>query len=102
MFRLRLYYVYILTNTYHTVFYTGVTNNLARRCFEHKNKINKGFTSKYNIHKLIYYETFTSILNAIHREKQLKRYTRERKAGLINKFNKSWEDLYIDGRVLKP
>jgi putative endonuclease len=69
------YYVYILTNKHHSVFYTGVTNNLGRRCNEHKKKLIKGFTAKYNIEKLVYYEIFDMIIDAIAREKQIKGYT---------------------------
>jgi putative endonuclease len=69
------YYVYILTNKHHSVFYRGVTNNLGRRCNEHKKKLIKGFTAKYNIEKLVYYEIFDMIIDAIAREKQIKGYT---------------------------
>ncbi len=69
--------VYILSNWKHSVFYTGVTNNLERRVFEHKLKVNSGFTEKYNCNQLMYYEEFTCIQDAIHREKQIKKYKRE-------------------------
>ena len=88
-----LYYVYILTNKYNSVFYTGVTNNLQRRCNEHKKKLIKGFTSKYNIGKLVYYEVFDQINDAIAREKQIKGYTRFKKKKLIDDFNQNWQDL---------
>ena len=88
------YYVYILTNDYNTVLYTGVTNNLIRRVYEHKNKLVEGFTKKYNIHKLVYYETTENVNSAIEREKQLKKYSRKRKNQLIDYFNKNWQDLY--------
>ncbi len=81
------YYVYIITNKYNTVFYTGVTNDLRRRIYEHKNKLIKGFTHKYNISKLIYYETYQNINEAIAREKQLKDFRREKKLFLIRKQN---------------
>ena len=97
-----IYYVYILTNVNHTVFYTGVTNNLERRCYEHKNKVNNGFTKKYNICKLVYYETFTYINSAIKREKQIKDHSRNRKLKLINDFNVSWKDLYSDEKIILP
>ena len=96
------YHVYIVTNVYHTVLYTGVTNDLERRVFEHKHKTFKGFTSKYNVSKLVYYEVFDIINKAIAREKQLKKYTRSRKKELINEFNYNWKDLYQNGRILKP
>ena len=73
--KLNLYYVYILTNTYNKVLYTGVTNDLVRRCYEHKSKIVKGFTQKYNVDKLVYFEIFDSIELAIKREKQIKGYS---------------------------
>jgi len=97
-----IYYVYIITNTSHKVLYTGVTNNLERRCFEHKQKKVKGFTNRYNVDKLIYYEIFDFIDFAIAREKQIKGYSRSKKEAIINKFNKEWRDLYINGRIVKP
>ncbi len=96
------YYIYILTNAYNTVFYTGVTNDLERRCFEHKHKKIKGFTSKYNIDKLVYFETFDLIESAIAREKQIKGYSRAKKLALINKFNIDWIDLFTDGKIKFP
>ena len=92
--RIHLYYVYILTNTRHTVLYTGVTNDLERRCFEHKQKIIKGFTNKYNVDKLIYFEQFDFIDLAIAREKQIKGYSRAKKKALVEQFNKEWKELY--------
>ena len=90
-------YIYILTNENNTVLYTGVTNDLKRRIYEHKNKLNpKSFTARYNIHKLVYYETFTSIIEAIAREKQIKAGSRNKKNELINSVNKDWRDLYED------
>ena len=88
-----LYYVYILTNKYNSILYTGVTNNLSRRCNEHRKKLIKGFTSKYNIGKLVYYEVFDHINDAIAREKQIKGYTRFKKKKLIDDFNQNWQDL---------
>jgi putative endonuclease len=73
-----------------------VTNDLAMRVYEHKSKENKGFTQKYNVNKLVYYEDFSNINEAIDREKQIKSGTRERKIGLINRLNPTWEDLYED------
>jgi len=88
------FYVYIMTNKHNTVFYTGVTNDLKRRIYEHRNKLVKGFTTKYNINKLVYYEVFEDAYNAISREKQLKAGSRKKKVGLINSTNKEWNDLY--------
>jgi putative endonuclease len=94
--RHRVFYVYILANRYNNVLYTGVTNNLYRRCCEHKEKRNRGFTQKYNVDKLVYYEKFTRILEAIHREKQIKAYRREKKVALIVSMNSEWKDLFQD------
>jgi putative endonuclease len=88
------FYVYILSNQHHTVFYTGFTNNLERRVYEHKNKLLKSFTKKYNIDKLLYFEEYSSADEAKHRERQLKKYTREFKFNLINSMNREWKDLY--------
>ena len=90
----KLYYVYLMTNPRDTVLYTGVTNDLKRRCFEHKEKLVKGFTAKYNIVKLVYYEVFEDATNAISREKQLKAGSRQKKNELVNSVNKEWRDLY--------
>lgn len=87
-------FIYILTNNHHTTFYIGVTNNLARRIFEHKEKLTKGLSKKYNLDKLVYYEMFSDITLAIAREKQLKGGSRKKKFDLINNFNPNWEDLY--------
>lgn len=89
-----MYYVYILTNAHKTVFYTGMTNNLVRRIYEHKEKLVKGFTSRYNVNRLIYYECTNDVLAAITREKQVKDYSRKKKLALIEGMNPSWEDLY--------
>jgi putative endonuclease len=91
---MKQYYIYILTNQYHTVFYVGVTNNLIRRVYEHKNKLVKGFTAKYNINKLIYYEVFSDVRDAIYREKQIKSWSRKKKIEMVEKFNPEWKDLY--------
>jgi putative endonuclease len=91
---MKQYYIYILTNQYNTVFYVGVTNNLIRRVYEHKNKLVKGFTSKYNINKLVYYEVFSDVREAIYREKQIKSWSRNKKIEMIEKFNPEWKDLY--------
>ena len=87
------YFVYILTNKSNNVIYTGVTNNITRRIFEHKNKLVKGFTSWYNIDKLIYYEETSSIQSALAREKQIKGWLKKKKIALIELKNPSWKDL---------
>ena len=92
----RQYYVYILTNKTNRVLYIGVTNNLERRIFEHKNKLVEGFTKKYNLSKLIYYEATNDIDSALEREKQLKNWHRDWKLNLINSFNPDWRDLSKD------
>ena len=86
------YYVYIMTNKSWTL-YTGVTNDLARRVWEHKNKWTKGFTSKYRIGKLVYFEIFADIRDAIAREKQIKGWTRAKKWALVQAVNPAWKDL---------
>lgn len=89
------YYVYILANKRNGTLYIGVTNNLIKRVMEHKNKVfNDSFTSKYNINKLVYYELYNSIEEAIQREKQLKVWNRNWKIELIEKNNKEWKDLF--------
>jgi putative endonuclease len=90
------YYVYILSNARNSVLYTGVTNDLTRRVYEHKNKFKEGFTSKYNVTKLVYYEVFDSSYHAIEREKKIKGGSRKKKFELVNKFNPEWIDLYND------
>ena len=92
----KLYCVYILANHFNTSFYIGVTDNLYRRLQEHKDKINKGFTSKYNISKLVYVETTESIEVALNREKQLKNWHRKWKINLIKKVNPMFKDLSVD------
>ena len=89
------YYVYILSNKSNKVLYIGVTNDLQRRVYEHKNKLIEGFTSKYNINKLLHYESTTDIKSAIEREKQLKSWSRAKKEELINKSNPQRKDLSI-------
>ncbi|MCK4362589.1 MAG: GIY-YIG nuclease family protein [Dehalococcoidia bacterium] len=90
----RQYYVYIMTNKSNTVLYTGVTNNLIRRVYEHKEKLVDGFARKYKITKLVYYEVFEDIENAIFGEKQIKGGSRQKKIDLINSINKGWRELY--------
>jgi len=101
MVKIHIYYVYILSNYNNTVLYIGVTNNLVRRCHEHKNKIIKGFTEKYNVNKLVYYEVFDFVDLAIQREKQIKGYSREKKEILIEKVNQNRDELYKNGVVTK-
>jgi len=100
--KIHLYHIYILANKNHTVLYTGVTDDLARRTFEHKKKLLKGFTEKYNVDKLLYFEKFDFIDLAIAREKQIKGYSRAKKVALINKLNPEWKDLYEDGKIEVP
>ena len=83
-----------MSNKYNTVLYTGITNNLKRRIYEHKEKLVAGFTNKYNITKLFYYEVFDDPENAISREQQIKAGSRQKKIQLINTMNKEWRDLY--------
>ncbi|MDO9289204.1 MAG: GIY-YIG nuclease family protein [Thermodesulfovibrionales bacterium] len=92
----RQYYIYMMTNNNNTVIYTGVTNDLKRRIYEHKEKLIKGFTEKYNITKLVYYEIFGNAENAILREKQIKAGSRAKKITLIEGNNHEWKDLYYD------
>ena len=91
-----MFYVYILSNQRHTVFYTGFTDDLYRRIYEHKHKLQPGFTAKYNCDKLLYFEEFTIADEATHREKQIKKYKRDWKKNLINAMNPEWRDLYDD------
>ena len=94
MFKVTGGYIYILTNKNNTVLYTGVTNNLLRRLEEHKQGLNpKSFTSKYKLYKLVYYESFFLIGDAIAREKQIKAGSRRKKEELINSINPNWKDL---------
>ena len=87
------YFIYILTNWNNKVIYTGVTNNLVRRIYEHKNKLLNGFTKKYNLSKLVYFEQTNDILSAIAREKEIKKWRRAKKNKLVESMNPSWKDL---------
>jgi putative endonuclease len=87
-------YTYILTNKRNTVLYTGVTSDLIKRIYEHKQKLVEGFTKKYNVDKLVYYDIFEDIENAIIREKQIKGWIRKKKRELIDSVNPDWKDLY--------
>ncbi|MBN2676304.1 MAG: GIY-YIG nuclease family protein [Alphaproteobacteria bacterium] len=94
-----LYTVYIIATQNNTTLYVGVSSDIKGRIWQHKNKVVKGFTKKYNVDKLVYYEIFEDVLEAIKREKQIKKYRREKKIVLIEKMNSQWCDLYED--VLK-
>ncbi len=90
------YYVYILTNMNNKVIYIGVTNNLERRVYEHKNKLVKGFTEKYNLDKLAYFEETAEVKSAIFREKEIKKWRKEKKDRLVEATNPEWEDLSLE------
>ena len=87
------YYVYLITNWNNRVMYVGVTNNLERRIYEHKNKMVRGFTEKYNVNKLVYFEETQDVTAAITREKEIKKWRREKKDKLVNRMNPNWKDL---------
>jgi putative endonuclease len=92
----RKYYIYLITNWNNKVMYVGVTNNLEKRIYEHKNKLVKGFTEKYNINKLVYFEETEDVISAIEREKEIKKWRREKKNQLVNLVNPDWRDLSLD------
>ena len=92
---MKTYYVYMMTNRSRTL-YTGVTNDLKRRVYEHKHKLVPGFTSKYNITRLVYFEETTDVKTAIAREKQIKGWLRAKKIALIKSVNPDWQDLSAD------
>lgn len=94
--RQRNYFVYILTNTAHTVLYTGVTADLTRRMYEHRNGVADGFTKRYHVHQLIYFEQTDDVYAAISREKEIKGWRREKKIALISRMNPKWIDLAQD------
>ncbi len=87
-----MYYVYILTNKTNAVMYIGITSDLPRRLYEHKSELTKGFTKKYHVHKLVYFEEYSEALDAITREKQLKRWVRAKKNRLVESKNPNWDD----------
>ncbi|NUM48842.1 MAG: GIY-YIG nuclease family protein [Anaerolineales bacterium] len=87
------FYVYLLTNWNDQVMYIGMTNDLKRRVYQHKNKLVEGFTEKYNVHKLVYYEETSDVKAAIAREKEIKKWRREKKNNLVNSKNPEWKDL---------
>ena len=92
----KAYYVYLLTNWNNKVMYVGITNDLQRRVYEHKEKRVKGFTEKYNVNKLVYYEQTLDINVALNREKEIKKWRREKKDSLVENTNSSWRDLSED------
>ena len=92
----RYYCVYIMTNRHNTVLYTGVTSDLKKRVWQHREKLVEGFTKRYNVTKLVYYEVFDDVRVAIAREKQLKGGSRQKKIDLVNSMNSGWRDLYDD------
>ncbi len=94
--REKQYAVYILTNKRNGTLYIGVTNNLKRRVYEHREKATRGFTERYGLSKLIYYELGEDVRSAIHRETCLKRWKRSWKIEIIEKMNPTWKDLYFD------
>ena len=89
----RCYYVYMLTNWNNRVMYVGVTNDLRRRLYEHQNKLVEGFTGKYNVTKLVYYETINDIIAALTREKEIKKWRRKKENNLVVAVNPEWNDL---------
>ena len=91
-----MYYIYMVSNWNNSVLYIGVTNNLPRRLYEHKNHLVKGFTEKYNVYKLVYFETTGDVRVALEREKQLKKWTRAKKNALIENMNPLWKDLSLE------
>lgn len=89
----RAYYVYLLTSQNNRVMYVGVTNDLKRRVYEHKSNLIKGFTKKYNVNKLVYYEQTDDVFAALNREKEIKKWRREKKNALVKQVNPGWDDL---------
>ena len=90
----KLYYVYVMTNKNNSVLYTGVTSDLKGRVWQHKEKLVKSFTSKYNVEKLVYFEATNDVMSAITREKQIKAGSRKKKMELVDGMNNKWQDLY--------
>ena len=91
-----MYFVYILSNWNDSVVYIGVTSNLSKRLYEHRNGLADGFTKKYNVHKLVYFEQTSDVYSALSREKQLKNWSRSKKNTLIEQQNPTWRDLSLD------
>lgn len=96
---MKAYFVYIITNKYNDVLYTGVTNNLERRVYEHQNKVIEGFSKKYNLGKLVYFEAFCDVNDALAAEKQIKGWLRKKKIELIESSNPDWDDLNRDSSL---
>ena len=92
----KAYYVYLLANWNNKVMYVGISNNLERRIYEHKEKVVKGFTEKYNVNKLVYFEQTSDIVEALNREKEIKKWRREKKNRLVVNTNPLWRDLSED------
>ena len=92
---MKKYYIYILASKHNGTLYIGVANDLMRRVYEHKNDLIDGFTKKYGVHRLVYYEQYDEVVNAIQREKRLKKWNRQWKIELIEKENPEWKDLYL-------
>jgi putative endonuclease len=92
----KTYYIYLLTNWNNKVMYVGVTSDLECRVYEHKNKLVEGFTEKYNVNKLVYFETTNDVMAAIEREKQIKKWRREKKNQLVVEMNPEWKDLSLE------
>ena len=90
------FYVYLLTNCNNKVMYVGVTNDLQRRLYEHKNKLVQGFTEKYNVDKLVYFEETDDVNSALAREKEIKKWRREKKNQLVNRINPTWKELSLE------
>ena len=93
---MKVYYVYIITNKKHGTLYIGVTNNLKRRIYEHKIGFRKGFSKKYGLTKLVWFEVFNDINSAILKEKRMKKWKRQYKINVIEQFNPEWNDLYLE------
>jgi len=96
MIKDKKYYVYLITNWNNTTLYLGMTNDLLRRIYEHKHKKVRGFSEKYNLNKLVYFEETRDVLSAISREKEIKKWRREKKNNLVNSINPQWKDLSKD------
>ena len=91
---MKAYYVYILASKRNGTLYVGITNSLIRRIYQHKNEVKNGFTCKYHVHRLVYYQRFDDVKSAIKHEKRLKKWNRKWKLDLIEKNNPDWKDLY--------
>ncbi len=100
--KIHCYFTYIMSNKHDTVLYVGMTNNLIGRCIQHKSGKIEGFTKRYNVHKLVYFEEYAYAMEAIMREKQVKKYSRAKKDALINQVNPKREELFKNGVIKKP